>query len=193
MRRSVGRETRRVAAERLADMTLDHCRSADVISPPARIGIYIAADGEISPDRIGDEFNTIGWSIWVPVVEAGSHMTFAPLGVGEELTPNRFGIPEPVAPIDRIHATDLEIVVVPCVAMDHSGNRLGMGAGFYDRALSAASGVSGGSAVPSSRPLRIGVGFDFQLVDRLDPDPWDIPMDVVITDERVVVPADSSI
>ncbi|MGB0723676.1 MAG: 5-formyltetrahydrofolate cyclo-ligase, partial [Gammaproteobacteria bacterium] len=57
-----------------------------------------------------------------------------------------------------------------------SGNRLGMGGGYYDRALARAT------RRPGRRPLLIGIGHDFQRVDSLPANPWDIPLDAVITE-----------
>ena len=70
------------------------------------------------------------------------------------------------------------MVVVPCVAVDPSGNRLGFGAGYYDRALAGPSPV-----------IRLGVAFEVQVVDRIEPAPWDVPLDVVVTESRVIRPA----
>lgn len=169
-------------------MTLDHCHGTGTTGSEGRLGLYMAADGEISPDGIGSGFAALGWSIWIPVVDSGTGMTFGRLEPDVPMVENRFGILEPDPSAERREAAQLDIVIVPCVAIDRDGNRMGMGAGFYDRALSPVHPLSGSAGVDRGRPLLIGVGFDFQLVDRIDPDPWDVPMDVVVTDRRVLVP-----
>ena len=82
-----------------------------------------------------------------------------------------FNIEEPegdeVTPIDVI-----ELIVVPGVAYDVNGNRVGRGKGYYDRLLA------------ESRAVKIGVGYDFQLVDEIEAEPHDVRVDIVITDRR---------
>lgn len=61
------------------------------------------------------------------------------------------------------------MVVVPAVAYDRSGNRVGRGKGYYDRLLG------------ETKALKIGVAYDFQLVDEIDAEPHDVSVDIVIT------------
>ncbi|MDE6234205.1 MAG: 5-formyltetrahydrofolate cyclo-ligase [Muribaculaceae bacterium] len=79
-----------------------------------------------------------------------------------------FHIEEPTGN-DTVDADEIELIVVPAVAYDRRGNRLGRGKGFYDRLLS------------SARATKIGVGYEFQLVDEIPAEPHDVPMDYVIT------------
>lgn len=87
-----------------------------------------------------------------------------------------FNIEEPDG-ADTIPVDDIELIVVPAVAFDRRGNRIGRGKGYYDRLLA------------SSRALKIGVGYDFQLRDdgEIEPDPHDIPLDIVITDSHTII------
>ncbi len=72
---------------------------------------------------------------------------------------------------DTTDVADIDLIIVPAVAYDRRGNRVGRGKGFYDRLLSRA------------RALKIGVGYGFQLIeDGIDADPHDVPVDIVITD-----------
>ena len=64
----------------------------------------------------------------------------------------------------------MELIIVPAVAYDRQGNRIGRGKGYYDRLLSR------------TKALRIGVAYDFQLVDEIEAEPHDIPVDIVITE-----------
>lgn len=80
-----------------------------------------------------------------------------------------FHIEEPAAGLPADIA-DMELIVVPGIAFDRHGNRLGRGKGYYDRLL------------PRSRAVKIGVGYDFQLLDEdIETEPHDVPVDVVIT------------
>ncbi|WP_108649654.1 5-formyltetrahydrofolate cyclo-ligase [Dongshaea marina] len=95
-----------------------------------------------------------------------------------ELLKNRFNIPEPPLNVTRLcPIEELDLLLVPLVAFDHRGNRLGMGGGFYDRTLAP--------LVRMDKPPRlIGIAFDCQQVDELEPQPWDIPLAEVITPTR---------
>ena len=70
---------------------------------------------------------------------------------------------------------EIELVVVPAVAYDRRGNRLGRGKGFYDRFLA------------STKATKIGVGYEFQLLDEIPAEAHDVPMDMVITQNTTVV------
>ena len=84
-----------------------------------------------------------------------------------------FHIEEPVG--DNVEDIDnIEMIVVPAVAYDRNGNRVGRGKGYYDRLLAG------------SRATKIGVGYDFQLVNDIDTEPHDIGVDIVITQSHVI-------
>ena len=113
-------------------------------------------------------------------------MLFVRFDRGTPLRRNRFGIPEPVP--DRaslIPARLFDVVLLPLVAVDAHGWRLGSGAGYYDRYFKHLR-----SGRRWRKPRLIGVGYDFQRVPRLDAAPWDVPLDAVITD-RDCYPSDT--
>ncbi len=85
-----------------------------------------------------------------------------------------FHIEEPTGS-DTSSVEDMELIVVPAVAYDRNGNRVGRGKGYYDRLLRG------------SRARKIGVAYDFQLVDEIDAEPHDIRVDMVITESNFVV------
>ncbi|MCM1077644.1 MAG: 5-formyltetrahydrofolate cyclo-ligase [Bacteroides sp.] len=80
-----------------------------------------------------------------------------------------FHIEEPTG-CDTCSINDIEMIVVPGVAYDRNGNRVGRGKGYYDRLLAG------------SRARKIGVAYDFQVVNEIDADPHDVRVDVVITE-----------
>lgn len=80
-----------------------------------------------------------------------------------------FRIEEPTGD-DVADPQAMELVIVPAVAYDRNGNRIGRGKGYYDRLLSRTGA------------LRIGVAYDFQIVDEINAEPHDIPVDIVITE-----------
>lgn len=91
----------------------------------------------------------------------------------ELLTTGSYGIrePDPEAPV--LSPNDIDLILVPAVAIDRHGYRLGYGGGYYDRLR----------ADPVWRRLpTIGIVFDFAYVERLPIDPWDLPLDAVCTE-----------
>ena len=96
---------------------------------------------------------------------------------------NMFGIPEPLhGSRGRLPVRHLDTILVPLVGFDAQGHRLGMGAGFYDRALRPRLDRT----QPFRRPRLIGVAYSIQQVDRLDPAPWDVALDLVVTERGIL-------
>lgn len=85
-----------------------------------------------------------------------------------------FHIEEPTGN-DVTEPEDIELVVVPAVAYDRKGRRLGRGKGFYDRFLQ------------HTKATKVGVGYEFQLIDEIPSEPHDVPMDMVITQYTTVI------
>ncbi|MCA1778116.1 MAG: 5-formyltetrahydrofolate cyclo-ligase [Xanthomonadaceae bacterium] len=120
-----------------------------------------------------------GHRIWLPVID-GKSMAFRRWIPGQPLEPNRFGIPEPVAGAHCL-PQQLELVLTPLVAFSATGNRLGMGAGFYDRSFAFAR------AEPDAGPWMVGIAYALQQVDSLPVEPWDVPLGAVITERGLQV------
>lgn len=94
----------------------------------------------------------------------------------EQLVPNKWKILEPDPNTHRpVDLNSLSGIIVPGLAFDSKGYRLGRGMGFYDRALSDFSG------------RKIGVAFSWQIADNLPHEAFDIPMDVIVTEKQVIV------
>lgn len=85
-----------------------------------------------------------------------------------------FHIEEPTGN-DTVSAEDIELVIVPAVAFDRKGNRLGRGKGFYDRLLS------------ETKATKIGIAYEFQIVDEIPVEPHDVAMDIVISPDSCTV------
>ncbi len=84
-----------------------------------------------------------------------------------------FHIEEPSGD-ELIPIENIEMVVVPAIAYDRRGNRVGRGKGFYDRLLA------------DTKATKVGVAYDFQLVDDIDSEPHDVKVDVVITESHII-------
>ena len=143
------------------------------------LAFYWSTGGEIDCSLLMLEGSGQGKDCYLPVIDnppspAMCFRRFDPMRT-EILTPNRFGIPEPLTGTE-IRISHLDLVFMPLVAFDRSGNRLGMGKGYYDRALAGS---------PDS-PLRVGLGYTFQEAPSLEPSEWDIPLHIVITPDEVI-------
>lgn len=111
----------------------------------------------------------------------GQELWFLPYTRYTPLCRNRFGIPEPDAPPrSRCLRQALDLVLMPLVAFDESGNRLGMGGGYYDRTFAYLL-----NRRRWRRPMLLGVAYEFQCVESLPTRHWDVPLDGVVTDKRV--------
>jgi 5-formyltetrahydrofolate cyclo-ligase len=137
-----------------------------------RIALYLASDGEVDTTPLSAACRAAGKQLFLPVIGEQNLMTFAEWTAGCELVANRYGIPEPTRAAQRCETSALDIIAMPLVAWDRTGGRLGMGGGFYDRAL---AGISG--------PLLVGVAHSVQELRQVPRDEWDVPLDFVVTNE----------
>ena len=147
--------------------------------PPGLLGTYMPTDGELVINHTVDNLRDLGWRIFLPVLQTDLQMEFAEWVATETLQPNKFGILEPAAPAELLSASSLDVVLVPCVGLDESGNRLGFGAGYYDRAFSGhVAGTERGTKL-------VGCAFDLQLVQGLAAEPCDVPMRYILTESNL--------
>lgn len=92
---------------------------------------------------------------------------------GDGLTLGPFGIAEPQPELPQLQAAQVDLLLVPAIAIDHRGYRLGYGGGFYDRLLSQ----------PDWRQVpTLGIVFEFGYLSRLPTDPWDLPLAGICTE-----------
>lgn len=143
-----------------------------------RVAGYWACDGEmplhellplIAPDRYA-----------LPVVRAGKRMHFAPWRMGDALRTSRYGIPEPATETEWA-PDELDVVILPLVAFNRDGDRLGMGGGYYDRAFAFLHERPRGE-----KPLLVGAAYAFQEVPGLSSEPWDVPLDHIVTEQGLI-------
>lgn len=160
--------------QRLSLAVARHLRGLPALSRARRIACYLAMHGEVDCAPIMAELLARGRHIYLPVLH-GRSLLFAPWDPRGVMVANRFGIPEPDA--GGVSAARLDVVLAPLVAFDDAGRRLGMGGGFYDRALRflAQRGCW-------RRPLVVGLGYEFQRVGALPARRWDVPLHAVVTE-----------
>jgi len=148
------------------------------------IALYLANDGELSPEVLLQQCSQLGKQCYLPVVAENQQMSFAHYQPGARLQANRFGILEPLSCAPRIPAQDLDLVLMPLVGFDRSGARLGMGGGYYDRAFDFLNPA--GIRPQAQGPKLFGLAYSLQEVERLEVASWDIPLDAIITEREVI-------
>jgi 5-formyltetrahydrofolate cyclo-ligase len=165
--------TRIAAAQRLAD----HFQAApEVFGQSGYVAGYWAMGGEIPLHVLQLRLHP-GQAWCLPCIRDDGSLMFAPWRMGDPLVSNRFGIPEPdIAPTSMLAPADLSLVLMPLLAFDAAGNRLGTGGGFYDRSFA----FRRDTAAP---PRLVGVGYAFQQVPELGAEAWDVPLDSALTDD----------
>ncbi|UNU73162.1 5-formyltetrahydrofolate cyclo-ligase [Moraxella nasovis] len=143
----------------------------------AKIGLYLDAFGELPTDVLLEFCRRYGFLPYLPITKKGRALRFSRCQFNMRNTPlkrHAFGMKEPIA-THTITANQLDAVFCPLVALDDTGNRLGMGGGFYDRTLARTPNL-----------LKIGYCYDFQRVPKLKTKPWDQSMDLAIGDFGIV-------
>lgn len=97
------------------------------------------------------------------------------------------GITEPLTESD--HFEPMDLIIIPGIAYDLSGNRVGYGKGYYDRYLQQYSSkyTSDSFIRKPSRPILVAPAFDFQIVQKMEMQPHDIPVDIIVTECRKII------
>jgi 5-formyltetrahydrofolate cyclo-ligase len=148
-----------------------------------RIALYLPNDGEIDPQPVMAQLRAMHKICCLPILSRLRHdrLWFAPYTDKTPLAVNRFGIPEPAtAPRHWLRAQELDLILMPLVAFDTDGNRLGMGGGFYDKSLAFLR-----TRAHWHKPHLVGLAHDFQRVDKIEPCAWDVPLQAVVTDRGI--------
>ncbi|SVC51904.1 uncharacterized protein METZ01_LOCUS304758 [marine metagenome] len=164
---------------RLGKAIFRNILDANILKDKKRIAIYYSVNNEVATMQIIKHLWTKNKELFLPMINLNQLM-FGPYKSGDNLSKNKFGIPEPTTRTEKLITADiLDLVIVPLVAFDSDCNRLGMGGGFYDRALAFKKTSS-----ETSSPLLIGLAYELQKVKTLEINSWDIPMDGIISESR---------
>ena len=134
---------------------------------------FLTINSEVETTPLVERLWQEGKTVIVPKVE-GKKLLCCKLSSWDELAPGTFSVPEPVEPL-VVEPAQLELVLVPALAFDPAGRRLGYGAGFFDRLLKKTSA------------LRVGLAFDLQIADRLPEEANDCRVEMIITEKRTIV------
>jgi len=176
-RRAIPAATRIAAAQALAERLL----ALPFMPAAGYVAGYWAMDGEIALHAWQLRLPS-ALTYCLPVLGRDKRLRFAPWRPGEPLASNRFGIPEPdVTASALLEPGTMALVVAPLVGFDASGQRLGMGGGWYDRSFAFRK-------THAPPPWLVGAAFATQQCeDGITRQPWDVALDAVCTDRDTLI------
>lgn len=141
------------------------------IEPGRVVGLYAAKGSEVDTTAIDEAARARGLVVAYPRVLADAHpLAFHAVRL-DELVPARFGLREPAPGAPEIELAGIAAFFLPGLAFDRAGGRIGWGRGHYDATLAAAP-----------QALRVGLAFDFQIVDAVPSEAHDAPLHAIITE-----------
>lgn len=187
-------QLRQLVRQRRQDLTQDQQQQAatDLVRQFAtqpqllklqHIALYLSNDGELDTTPLIKALWQQGKSVYLPILHPHKpgFLVFQHYHANTPMTRNKFGIAEPVLDATQLKALpELEMIGLPLVAFDARGNRMGMGGGFYDRTLANA-------VFCQPAPLLVGLAHQCQQVAEVPAEPWDIPLQMVVTPEQLVM------
>ncbi len=185
------RKTLRAQRRELSEATREEADSA-IVSHLAKthlfrgcrtLAAFLPNDGEPDLSALQQRARAMGKTWHLPIIGLPyiNHLWFAPYCEGDLLLTNRYGIDEPDLKLCQATVPwSLDLILLPLVAFDDCGNRIGMGGGFYDRTLKFLR-----HRRVWRRPRLLGIAYAFQQVKRIKPQSWDIPLDAVVTEEGI--------
>jgi 5-formyltetrahydrofolate cyclo-ligase len=148
----------------------------------AKVAGYWAVRGELPLNLAVASLARREQHYFLPVLGYARQLRFAEYRKGTALQGNRFGIPEPaVTPAALQTAGDMDVILLPLLAFDRKGHRLGTGGGWYDSSLAFL-----GNGPRPGRPILVGIGYAFQEVEAVPIQPWDVDLDYVATDTELI-------
>ena len=144
------------------------------IPPGSRISCYLSMDSEAPTENLLEFLHERGFKLCLPRLGRSikEDMEFADWAPGDILVPGQMRIPQPAPQAETVTP---DVCLTPMVGFDRRLNRIGHGAGYYDRAF---------AKLPHA--LRIGIAWSCQMVDALPVEPWDVPLHMVVTEQQIL-------
>ncbi|MDE9431997.1 5-formyltetrahydrofolate cyclo-ligase [Xenorhabdus bovienii] len=175
LRQNLSPEQQSRFAQQVAQNVVSHPK----IQQANKVALYLSFDGELDTRPLIQQLWQQNKQVYLPVLHPFSrhHLLFLHYHAETPLNCNRFNIEEPPLDVRQVlPVSELDVMFIPLVAFDNTGQRLGMGGGFYDRTL---------AKWQQQNFYPIGLAHDFQLVNVLPSANWDIPLPEIITPEKI--------
>ncbi|MBU1992529.1 MAG: 5-formyltetrahydrofolate cyclo-ligase [Patescibacteria group bacterium] len=134
--------------------------------------LYSEINGEVGTEVLIEKWAN-SKNICIPKI-AGTKMHAKRIQSTKDLQKGRFGIKEPNGQNDEVAPEYIDLIFVPGIGFDLTGHRIGFGLGYYDRFLK------------KTNCLKIGLAYEFQIIDNVPGEPHDVPVDMIITEKRII-------
>jgi len=178
-----------------SQQTANHLYQSTCFMQAKHIAYYLPIAGEADPTSLQKRTKSIASlhthnterTFYLPIVAqyGENSLLFAKVDKNTNYKKNKYGIKEPIYhPKDLRAADQLDLVITPLVGFDQQGNRLGMGGGYYDRTFAF---KNQNNTNAQKKPILIGYAYDFQQIDRLQAEDWDIPLDGIVTESGILL------
>ena len=139
--------------------------------------LYFPYKNEVTLEIISQEFKKYKNNIFMPRIVSGNELKFNLFKENAALEKNKYGINE-VKNEDYLDSASFDLMFIPFVGIDKGGYRLGYGGGYFDRSL-------GNISFTEKKPLIVGLGYDFQILEESFAESHDLKYDIVITQTRI--------
>lgn len=179
-RKNLSNNQQIIAAQSLKMNFIQHLKSENTTNSK-HIAIYLSNDGELDTSLLIKELWNLNHAVYLPIIHPfnGANLLFQRHEKNSPMRANRYGILEPKLNCSQICPLPaLDYLLMPLVAFDKQGNRLGMGGGFYDRTLARLHEQNW------QKPQLIGLAHECQKVDALPIESWDVPLKTIITPDK---------
>lgn len=167
---------------------------------------YMSYKNEFPTHELNKNIIDAGYRLVLPYTDSDFNIIPCIIDSYDDLVTSKLGIPEPVPAKCALAALDdIDVILMPGVAFDTAGNRIGFGKGCYDRFIASGSAQRADKNGKQNEnrninentdariPLLAALAYDFQIVDKIPSEPTDIPCDAIITENRIRSVAEASI
>ena len=138
------------------------------------VALYAPKGSEVDTTRIDAFVRAYPLrAVYPRIVDGDRRLAFHAVEIGE-LVPGHYGLREPASTLPAVELADIAAVIIPGLAFDRAGGRIGWGRGYYDVTL---------AAMPSA--LRIGLAFECQIIEHVPRDPHDAPLHYVVSEAAI--------
>ncbi|WP_319381657.1 5-formyltetrahydrofolate cyclo-ligase [Thiomicrorhabdus sp.] len=179
-RQNLSHQQQNLHSRQVLDTLIETLFQEEEFHSPLKIAIFLSQDGELETrPTIHYLWQQKRHQVYLPVLETQPewHMGFAAYHPASSMKVSRYGIEEPdLQPHQHLNGEEMDLVFMPLVAFDGNGHRLGMGGGFYDRSFAFKL------KKPTAKPKLIGWAHSCQSVSKLPNEPWDVPLDGIVTE-----------
>jgi 5-formyltetrahydrofolate cyclo-ligase len=156
--------------------------NSSIFNQSQHIACYVSKGSELNTQPLIEHVWKTKKTCYLPLVhpQKQGFLCFSKYSPGDKLIYNRFNIGEPVFDTTTIMpAKSLDLIIVPLIAFDNMGNRIGTGYGYYDRSFAFLKTIAQGT----KKPFLCGYAYSLQETSTIDAEKWDIPLDGVVTEK----------